>query len=282
MENSAPLKRAQSDSTLSHATCNALGTTELLDYIFDFLPGRDLIRARPVCKLFDDTITSEKASNYHKLKTFLHPSSSPPTDHTAWKHMPQCVETWQPYIGTREEAKNDFRARPILAVNPAFAKFEMPPKTNSSTYGFQDAIVPFDAGAFTAAIKSGSCWENTVLTQPGCKTVSLSFPDIASSYSERFKAKYPGRHVDFVAILDRYRIVPVYATGPGGFVTLGDVKRAIVRTVSLLDGDWLKMDNVKMIIDGCVTELSNCVRHARARECGEVVDRVFNPWRAVT
>lgn len=79
--------------------------------------------------------------------------------------------------------------------------------------------------------------------------------------------------------MNRHQTVPVYGTGPNMFATLGDVKRAIERTMSLAEGDWLKLDDVRMTIEGRVTELSNCVRHARARERGEVVDRKVNSWR---
>lgn len=139
MQTRAALRRAQAASALSSAAYMILGTTELMENIFDGVPAKDLIRARRACKRFDDIITSDTAPNNHKLKTFLHPSLSPPTDHTIWKHMPNCLETWQPYIGTPEEAKTDFRARPILAINPAFASFEMPPKSESNVYGFENA-----------------------------------------------------------------------------------------------------------------------------------------------
>ena len=252
--------------------------TEMLEIVFENVPVRDLVRARRVCKNFDAVIMADKSPEEHKMKLFLTPSVKTPTDYTVWRKNGQLTCMWQPYIGTSVEAKSDpdDRARPIFDVNPALAQFVHPLRDRDFFYRFKDTLFDFDAEAFVTAIKDGSRWESMHLTQSGCSEVDLVFEYDKEACRRYLREQHAGQSITCSMLPPRWSKEKVRGTGPGGFVTLWDVKQTIRSMIEGKVGKWLLIHHVEMTIEECVTEFTPCVRHARLRERGVQVDFVFN------
>lgn len=231
METMADLgKQLPATNELSDAAYRTFSTTELVEVIFEHVSVHDLVRARRVCKRFDEVIMSSRALLEHKCKLFLATSTRQPKDFIVWRVNYRYCLIWQPYISDAADAATDFRARPIHELNPVLAQFEVHAKGNNDSvvFGFQGAIIGLNVPAFLAAIKDGSPWENMLLTQPGCAEVTVESCDDGKVCIRQPPRKDPNDEIDEWGppILDpRPDVLP---TGPGGLVTLKDIKRALL------------------------------------------------------